>query len=792
MKLQKIVLELLLIIVFMMVATVSYAQPEMSDDRTLSPYFLVKGDDTDVDELPLKSTWIDVNISGVIADVKVTQVYKNQGKRPLEAIYVFPGSTRAAVYGMKMTVGERTILAEIREREQARQEYSAAKQAGKSASLLEQHRPNVFQMNVANILPSDAVKVELRYTELLIPTDAVYEFVYPTVVGPRYVEEPAADTGPADLWTANPYQHQGEPPGYTFNIDVDIAAGLPIQDIICTSHKADIQYTGSAFATVRLDPSETYGGNRDFILKYRLAGNTIETGLLLFEGAKENFFLLMLQPPKKVSKSQIPPREYIFIVDVSGSMHGFPLNITKTLIKDLIGNLRPSDRFNVLLFAGGSQLMAERSLPATQANIIQAINIIERQRGGGGTRLLPALKRVLSLPKIEGFSRSVVIATDGYVAVEDEAFDLIRNNLDHANMFTFGIGSSVNRHLIEGMARVGMGEPFVITRPEEAIQKANRFRTLIESPVLTDVSVDFQGIDVYDVEPPSIPDVLAERPVIVFGKWRGKRQGTISLHGSTGDRTFFREVDVSSARPLKTNSALRYLWARHRVRLLSDYNRLKPQDERVEEVTRLGLSYNLLTAYTSFIAVDTRIRLQDGKAVTVKQPLPLPQGVSDYAVGQQSFARKGMAALTAAPSTTVFKSSVAKECLAYNDKEGGDSKSALDAATEGKTRMVMGDVSVTGALPVEIVKKELKKQLRLFNRCLGQIVRKQPNRNGKVVFKFTLDPQGHVAKVHKVESTIKDSMFDACMLKELKKMQFPAHKGRKNVIVTATFILNPN
>jgi len=303
---------LLIVALFLFLANVAYAQPEKDADRTLSPYFLVKSDDPEVDQLPLKFTSAKVNVSGVIADVIVRQVYKNEGKRPLEAIYVFPASTRAAVYGMKMTIGERTIIAKIRKREEARREYEQAKQEGKSASLLEQYRPNVFQMNVANILPADVIKVELKYTELLVPTDAVYEFVYPTVVGPRYSNQPAAEATPQEKWIENPYLHEGESPTYTFDITLDVAAGLPIQDITCPSHKVNINYDGSAFASIKLDGSEKYGGNRDFVMKYRLAGGKIETGLLLFEGKEENFFLLMLQPPKRVSDHEIPPsRVYI-------------------------------------------------------------------------------------------------------------------------------------------------------------------------------------------------------------------------------------------------------------------------------------------------------------------------------------------------------------------------------------------------------------------------------------------------------------------------------------------------
>lgn len=217
---------------------------EKSDDKTLSPYFFVKSDDPAVDQLPLKSTSSSVNISGVIADVKVTQVYKNDGKRPIEAIYVFPASTRAAVYGVKMTIGERVIVAGIRKREDARREYEQARQEGRSASLLEQQRPNVFQMNVANIMPGDIIKVELNYTELLVPEDGVYEFVYPTVAGPRYSNQSVETAAAQDKWVANPYTRQGEAPAYAFDISVKIAAGLQVGDIFCPSHKVNVAYDG--------------------------------------------------------------------------------------------------------------------------------------------------------------------------------------------------------------------------------------------------------------------------------------------------------------------------------------------------------------------------------------------------------------------------------------------------------------------------------------------------------------------------------------------------------------------
>ena len=446
----------------------AFSQAPESVDKTLSPYFFIVSGDQATDRLPLKATKANVNILGVMADVLVTQVYKNEGKKALEAIYIFPASTRAAVYGMKMTIGKRVIEAQIKKRDDAREIYEQAKAQGKSASLLEQQRPNVFQMNVANIMPGDEIKVELKYTELLVPRDRIYEFVYPTVVGPRYTNTPATGAASSEKWVENPYLHERELSATKFGISVVIAAGMPIRDLDCPSHKINSTYSNLSTAKVSLDKSEIQGGNRDFILRYRLAGDKIQTGLLLSEGEKENFFLLMMQPPKRIENANIPGREYIFIVDVSGSMYGFPLEISKKLLKNLISGLRPTDCFNVLLFSGGSSLMSESSVPATGENIQKAIYLIEHQHGGGGTELLPALKRVLSLVKPESYSRTIVMATDGYVTVEEEVFDLIRNNLGNANMFTFGIGTAVNRHIIEGMAHVGKGEAFVIEREDKA------------------------------------------------------------------------------------------------------------------------------------------------------------------------------------------------------------------------------------------------------------------------------------------------------------------------------------
>ncbi len=606
---------------------------QSSADRTLSPYFFVEGGDPGTDALPLKSTSASIEVSGVIASVTVVQAYANEGKRPLSARYVFPASTRAAVHGMKMTVGDRVIRAKIAERGEARETYERAQREGKSASLLEQDRPNVFTMNVANIMPGDRIEVELRYTELLVPTEGVYEVVYPTVVGPRYSNKSAADAPEHDRFVANPTLHQGQAPTYSFALNASIASGVPIQELAVPSHQVRVAWSGKNSARVALDPSESAGGNRDFRLRYRLAGGKIESGLLLHRGATENFFLLMVEPPARVAPEIIPPREYVFIVDVSGSMHGYPLDTAKRLLRDLVGGLRPTDTFNVILFSGGHQLMAPQSLPAIPENVARAITVIDGQTAGGGTELLPAMREAMALPHAEGTSRSFVVVTDGYISTEREIFEHIRANLGKANVFSFGIGSSVNRFLIEGVARAGLGEPFVVTDAAGAAAAATRFKQYIESPVLTDIEVAYDGFQVHDVEPASIPDLMARRPLVLHGKWKGSPTGRITVKGVAGNGRFTQVIDVAAASAGANQPSLAYLWARTRIAALSDFSAVQETDADKAEITRLGLTYNLLTKHTSFVAVLEQVRNRTGDAARVAQPLPLPQGVSDAAVG---------------------------------------------------------------------------------------------------------------------------------------------------------------
>lgn len=603
-------------------------------DEKSAPYFQVIGKNTDEassETLPLKSSSAKVTIDGTIAKVHLTQRYANSGSVPIGAVYVFPASTRAAVHGMTLTTGGRVIAARIKESVKAKTEYEAAKAEKKTAALLEEHRPNVFQMSVANLLPGDDIDVEINWTETIPAVDSTYEFVFPTVVGPRYTGGSTAAKG--ETSTANPHLLPGTPNPATFKLDVSLTSTLPLAEVTCPSHPVKVDFKAKDRAVVKIDTkSGEDAANRDFILRWKLGNDQVDAGLLLHRGQTANHFLLQIAPPPRVSLDQIPPRDYVIVLDVSGSMAGFPLDTAKDLLKNLVRGLRSEDTFNVVRFATDSGVLAEEPLPANPANIALAIEFIDTQTSSGGTELAAALTRAFALPGGENRSRSILLITDGYISVDAETAELVRNHIGNSNLFTFGIGSSVNRELLESVARAGGGEPVIVTTGKEAAPAVTKFRELVSNPVLAKVKITAEGVTLGGIEPDPHPDVFAARPLVVTGTWTGEPTGKIIVRGIGGNGTpFEKSIDLAEAASKGLDHpALPVLWARERVRRLSESKR---NQDSIREITSLGLGYSLLTPYTSFLAVDETQRDFKGLAQTMKQPLPLPQGVGKSAIG---------------------------------------------------------------------------------------------------------------------------------------------------------------
>jgi Ca-activated chloride channel family protein len=784
-----------MLIAFVLLPGLAHASDQ--SESTQAPYFSVNGGKPGVESLPLKETRADVKIAGVIAQVEVTQVYSNEGKKPIEAVYVFPTSTRAAVTGMKMKIGKRVIQAKIKSKKDAAKTYKRARKAGKTASLLEQERPNVFQMKVANIMPGDKVEVSLQYVESISPSKGVYEFVYPTVVGPRYTGEAAQEK-----WTNNPHTRAGEAPTYQWDITAQIQSGTPIRGLRSPSHKIATNFLSDK--TVSIDVDDTRGGNRDFVLRYSLRGAAVETGVLLFPGAKEKFFLAMVQPPAKVTPEMLPAREYIFIVDVSGSMGGFPLRTTQTLVRKILKTLQPRDRVNFMTFAGGSAVLAPSSLSATPDNLAKVEVAINAMRGHGSTQILSALKEGLAMRRNEDLSTTFVVVTDGFVSVEREAFELISNNLGKANLFAFGIGSSVNRHLVEGMARAGMGEAFISVDRAEAARQASEFATLVSSPVLTDLKLQFRDFDAYDVVPKNLPDVFSDRPVLVYGKYRGGAKGSVSLSGTNGAGRIKRLVSIgSSGGASKSNKALRSLWARRRIQELNDLSvlggpSLEPQ------LTKLGLKYGLMTAHTSFVAVDSRVRNVRGTSTTVRQTQPMPRGVPNAAIGCGNCglaAGKGVVRHGAWGYGTIGAGSSFSSGLDDKDAYGGLLGSEVGSAgvgsasggggnaTSSPPQVKIGSVSVTGSLDKNSLRRYIRRKIPAVRHCYERQLVKEPKLAGTIVVMLKINARGEVVSV--ASKGLGKSKLEGCVSKAMASIQFPQRTGGGVVFVRYPFRLRP-
>ncbi|HAA02625.1 MAG TPA: hypothetical protein DCE18_04555 [Syntrophobacteraceae bacterium] len=375
---------------------------------------------------------------------------------------------------------------------------------------------------------------------------------------------------------------------------------------------------------------------------------------------------------------------------------------------------------------------------------------------------------------------------------------------------------------MEGMARAGAGEPFVVTKPEEAPAIAEKFRQYVQSPVLTHIKLDFGGLETYDVEPASIPDVFAERPVIVFGKWRGQPKGTISLRGYSGVHAYEQKTDVTSVKPLATNSALRSLWARSVITRLSDYNILQKNDQRIAEVTELGLKYSLLTAYTSFVAIDSKVRRTEGDLTRIDQPLPLPEGVSDYAVGGgiagAPVAMQGMAkslAMGSQPSTAPFAygrpaapaRGAADRRVSAERGDGWKSAARPGGRTElsdkeepaenreGKSEDIKGrdqsdwmlridKLLVTGGLSETAVKRVIEENAKDIANCLRVGV--TAGAGEKLTLRWTLDGRGRVVDVKIVSASAGTRAMGKCLAENVRQWGFDA-PAQSGAIVTVTF-----
>jgi Ca-activated chloride channel family protein len=631
-------------------------QPVAPDSGELA---IIDREGREIGLCPLKHTDVRAIISGPVGRVTVTQEFRNDQSQRIEAVYTFPLPPASAVDSMTMKIGKTEIHGVVKPREEANQIYERARRQGSLAGMLAQERPNIFTQSVANIGPNETVLIEIAYVETMAFDSGRYEFRFPMVVGPRYI--PGNPTGgpipmirptmnrtnrptpmPGGGWApdtdhvpdASRITPNVAPPGTRAGHDISLAvtldAGVPLTGLHCTTHETNVERINEHQATVKLVDNATLP-NKDFVLTYDVLGKTIGGAVLTHTDSRGKFLTLMLTPPERPKEQEIAPKELVFVLDTSGSMSGFPIEKAKEAMRASLARLNPKDTFNLITFAGDTRILFRGPVPATRENLDRAQRFLDGQAGGGGTEMMRAIRAALDPSDAQDHVRIVCFMTDGYVGNDMEILSEVRKH-QNARVFSFGIGSSVNHYLLDRMAAYGRGEVQYVGLQDDGSAAAQKFTERVRNPILTDVRINWGDLGASDIYPATVPDLFGAKPVTVAAKYARAGRHVIRLEGRRGNQAYSREiVDLPTDQPKAGEVAT--LWARAKVEAImaGDLSQIQagtPTPEVRAAITKLGVEYNLVTQFTSFIAVEQRFVTEGGQPKRIEVPVEMPEGVS--------------------------------------------------------------------------------------------------------------------------------------------------------------------
>lgn len=602
---------------------------------------------------PLKHTDVQATISGNSSRVDVTHTFENPFTTVLEATYVFPLPDEAAVDTMVIRFCDRTIQGRIEKREEAQAIYERAKQRGQTAGLLEQERANIFTQSLANIPPGEKIEVMISYSEQLAYKQGCYEFVFPMVVGPRYIPGyPIADadiaqgSAPAPM-TLNqdtdlvpdaqrlnaPILPAGVRSGHDIQVTVDIETGFKLANLQSPSHQIVVD-TQETLSRITLAASDTLP-NKDLILRYQVTGESLQTALLTQADQRGGHFAVHLIPALSYDTSAYIPKEMVFLIDTSGSQSGAPLAQCQALMQRFIEALHPQDTFNIVNFANTTQQLAKVSLSNTPRHRKQARAYVDRLRAGGGTEMMRGFKTVLNLPQLDPERiRNIVLLTDGYIGNETQIFAEVQRSLNSSSrLHSFGAGSSVNRFLLNRVAELGRGISQVVRHDQAIDQVVDKFLNQINNPVLGNLSLHWEGPGIApSCYPMALPDLFAEQPLILFGRKLDQQPGTLRITGIKAGGGAFEQSFAIGFEP-SGNPAIAQLWGRAKIKQLMNHMVSGETTQGVEAVTETALAYQLLSQYTAFVAVSDDARNdvnmeQPGEAISINVPVLMPEAIS--------------------------------------------------------------------------------------------------------------------------------------------------------------------
>jgi Ca-activated chloride channel family protein len=755
-------------------------------------------------DVPLAHTDVQIRVAGHLADVTVTQTFHNPFPDKIEAVYLFPLPTGAAVHALDLRVGARVIRGAIRRRDEARQVYERARERGHVAALLTQERPNLFTQAVANIEPGARIDVTLRYSQALAYENGAYELVFPMVAGPRYLPGSAgpAERAPGQASGQAPGQAIVQPavlppgmrPAHDISLQVALDAGVPVRDITSPSHRIDVTRpaaaTPGARASVRIAPADSIP-NKDFILRYAVAGPAPAFAVLAHRDGDQGAFFLLAQPP--AGPAQVEPREIVFVLDTSSSMAGAPLAKARELIHRVLGGLRPDDTYQIIRFADTASALGPRPLASKPQNLGHTRAWLDALQASGGTEMVSGIRAALEVPHDPARLRIVVFVTDGYIGNEDEILAMVARHMGEARLFSFGVGSAVNRYLLEEMAAMGRGAAQIVRPDEDTRAAVQRFHDRIDAPVLTDIRIDWNGLAVTDTVPARVPDLFAGQPLVVAGHYQAPGRATVTVHGQQAGRAVSFQVPVdlpahAPAHPSPAHPSIGRVWARARMAEL-ERALVRRADPALEaQILALALQHQLMSRYTAFVAVDES-RVTAGEAAReVKVPVEVPEHVRGIRAGG------GMGIGYA--SAYGIGSGSGGGGIGYGSAIGHGAFGVIGHGSAPGTQVVIeapqvriGGAVVTGSLDKDIIRRHVRQKLPAIRYCYEKALVSDRALAGTLVAEFSITPEGATTSIS--VSGVGGDTLHACVTSLVRHLRFPKFAGDGLVRVRYPFELRP-
>ncbi|MGY4283641.1 Ca-activated chloride channel family protein [Bradyrhizobium sp. LM2.7] len=586
---------------------------------------------------------VDVTVSGPTLRARITQVFRNPSNDWVEATYVYPLATDGAVDTLKMVVGDRLIVGDIKERQQARVIYEQARRTGQKAALTEQERPNIFTNSVANIGPGDTVLVQIEYQEPVHQSGSEYSLRLPLVVGPRYNPAPIAqsvdfrpdgsgwgttttDPVPDRNRISPPVLDPGKnPPVNPTSITVRLKAGFALGEVKSHHHTIKIESPDNTTRVVTLADGAV-PADRDFELAWKPAAEKAPSvGLFREHVGDADYLLAFVIPPTEQAMQKPLPREVVFVIDNSGSMGGTSIVQAKASLLYALSRLQPADRFNVIRFDDTMDVLFPASVPAGAAHIGEATSFVSALQARGGTEMVPAMRAALTDKLGEtSMVRQVVFLTDGAIGNEQQLFETITAMHGRSRVFMIGIGSAPNTYLMTRAAELGRGAFTHIGSVEQVEERMRGLFAKLENPAVTGLTAKFSEAKA-DVTPAIIPDVYRDEPLVLAAKL-DKLAGSLEIKGRVGDRPWSVTLPLQNAAEGKDLSKL---WAKRKIadaEVARTMREMTPE-ETDKTILSLALDHQIVTRLTSLVAVDKTPSRPEGEPLKLSElPINLPAG----------------------------------------------------------------------------------------------------------------------------------------------------------------------